>query len=450
MARRIAWLVAATTSAVVVAFIVPLCFLVANLAQDRATTRAREQAQSVATLVATVDDPATLSRTVADLSARGPEVLVVETDQTVLGSDDPLDPATTTAVARARRDQAAFTVDQDDGLDAVVPVATARGLDVVVASVPSEELREGVWGAWATIVTLGLGLVALSVAVAVRLGRRTSVPVTEVAAVAHRLREGDSTARAVPGGPPETAELGRALNALADRIHELVAAEREHVADLGHRLRTPVTALRLDTDLVEDEEVARRLRGHVDNLQRSIDDVVHEARRAVRDELPASTEVAPVVADRVEFWQPLAEDQGRHVELVVEVLTPGGSPLVGLAEDDLGELVDTLLDNVFAHTPDGTDAQVLVRTGGDEVVVVVEDAGPGLPQPWLGRGHSAGGSTGLGLAIVHRIADGAGGSVDLGASRLGGLRVTVHLPVQQGTSDAPHVTRATGDEDRPV
>ena len=218
-------------------------------------------------------------------------------------------------------------------------------------------------GAWVTIVALGLGLVALSVAVALWLGRRTSVPVTQVAEVAHRLREGDSTARAVPGGPPETAELGRALNALADRIHELVAAEREHVADLGHRLRTPVTALRLDTDLVEDDDVALRLRGHVEDLQRSIDDVVHEARRQVRDELPGTTEVAPVVSERVAFWLPLAEDQGRRLDLVVEVRTPGGSPLVRLAEDDLGELVDTLLDNVFAHSPDGTAARVLVRTG---------------------------------------------------------------------------------------
>jgi signal transduction histidine kinase len=431
MARRIAWLVAATTSAVVVAFIVPLCFLVANLAEDRATTRAREQAQSVATLVATLDDAQTLSRTVADLSSRGPEVVVVEPGGQVLGAQKPLRADTAVAVERARARQAAFTVREDHGLDAVVPVATSRGLEVVVASVPTSELRAGVWGSWATIVALGLGLVAASVAVALWLGRRTSVPVTEVAEVAHRLREGDSTARAVPGGPPETAELGRALNALADRIHELVAAEREHVADLGHRLRTPVTALRLDTDLVEDDEVAGRLRGHVADLQRSIDDVVHEARRAVRDELPATTEVAPVVAARVAFWLPLAEDQGRRLDLVVEVRTPGGSSLVGLADDDLGELVDTLLDNVFAHTPDGTDARVTVRTRADEVVVVVEDAGPGMPQPYLGRGHSAGGSTGLGLAIVHRIADGAGGSVQLAPSTLGGLCVTVHLPVHR-------------------
>jgi hypothetical protein len=188
MARRIAWLVAATTSAVVVAFIVPLCFLVANLAEDRATTRAREQAQSVATLVATLDDAQTLSRTVADLSSRGPEVVVVEPGGQVLGAQKPLRADTAVAVERARARQAAFTVREDHGLDAVVPVATSRGLEVVVASVPTSDLRYGVWGSWATIVALGLGLVAASVAVALWLGRRTSVPVTEVAEVAHRLR----------------------------------------------------------------------------------------------------------------------------------------------------------------------------------------------------------------------------------------------------------------------
>ncbi|HSO65942.1 MAG TPA: HAMP domain-containing sensor histidine kinase [Ornithinibacter sp.] len=459
MTRRIALLVAVTTSAVVVAFIVPLCFLVANLASDRATTRAREQAQSVATLVATLQDRDTLTRTVSDLSARGPEVVVVEPDDAVLGTLDgqpaTMDGDTRDAVARAREEQGAFTVEQDHGLDAVVPVATTRGLEVVVATVPTEELRSGVLEAWLTIIALGLALVGLSVGVAFRLGRRTSEPVIEVAEVAHRLREGDSTARAVPGGPPETAELGRALNALADRIHGLVADEREHVADLGHRLRTPVTALRLDTDLVEDDEVARRLRGHVDELQRSIDDVVREARRTVREELPGTTEVPRLVAERVAFWQPLAEDQGRALALVVD-RTPATDPRtgetvtvdspVGASPQDVRELVDTLVDNVFGHTPDETDARVVVRAGlaaagpggaGDgaraAVFVVVEDAGPGLSRPYLGRGHSATGSTGLGLAIVHRVAEGAGGWVRLGRSDLGGLAVTVTLPVR----DAP-------------
>ncbi len=306
---------------------------------------------------------------------------------------------------------------------------TPRGLDVVVASVTTDELtRGGRRRVGRPSGSLGVALVGLSVAVAWWLGRRISVPVVEVATVAHRLREGEADARAVPGGPPETAELGRALNALADRIHVLVAAEREHVADLGHRLRTPVTALRLDTDLVHDAAVADRLREHVDALQRSIDEVVREARRPVTDEMRPVIELAPLLTERVGFWRALAEDQGRRLDLVV--LAPGAR--VELSADDARELVDTLLDNVFAHTPEDAGARVVLRSVPGEVHVVVEDAGPGMAAAWQGRGHSGAGSTGLGLAIVHRIVEGAGGSVRLGGSELGGLRVELRLPAAAG------------------
>ena len=67
-----------------------------------------------------------------------------------------------------------------------------------------------------------------------------------------------------------------------------------------------------------------------------------------------------------------------------------------------------------------------------------------MPQPYLGRGHSPKGSTGLGLAIVHRIADGGGGSVELAPSALGGLRVTVHLPVQQDDTQPRRARPAAG------
>ena len=203
-----------------------------------------------------------------------------------------------------------------------------------------------------------------------------------------------------------------------------------------------MTALRLDTDLVDDDDVAPRLRGHVEDLQRSIDDVVHEARRQVRDELPGTTRGRPGGVRAGGVLAPAGRGPGPSARLVLERAHPRRLAVVGLAEDDLGELVDTLLDNVFAHTPEGTDARVLVRTAGDEVVVVVEDAGPGMAQPYLGRGHSAKGSTGLGLAIVHRIADGAGGSVELTRSTLGGLRVTVHLPIQQDDAEPPRAAPA--------
>ena len=87
--------------------------------------------------------------------------------------------------------------------------------------------------------------------------------------------------------PTEAAELARALNGLADRTTELLRAERAAVGDLSHRLRTPVTALRLDAEAVAELEVAERLQQHIGVLQRSIDAIVREARRQVRSDLAA-------------------------------------------------------------------------------------------------------------------------------------------------------------------
>ena len=167
-------------------------------------------------------------------------------DGTLIGTAPPGSPqSNATAVSRARAGEA-FTLLGDDGAQVVVPVVTERGTVVVRTAVSGGDLRQGVATAWLIFAGLGAVLLFIAVVGADRLGRRVSAPVTELAAVAHRLRAGELDARAVPRGPVETVELGAALNRLADRIGELLTAEREAVADLSHRLRTPVTALRLD------------------------------------------------------------------------------------------------------------------------------------------------------------------------------------------------------------
>ena len=212
-----------------------------------------------------------------------------------------------------------------------------------------------------------------------RLGRRVSAPVTELAAVAHRLRAGELDARAVPRGPVETVELGAALNRLADRIGELLTAEREAVADLSHRLRTPVTALRLDAGAVTEPELADRLRDHIGHLERTVDAVVKDARRPVRSTLGRSCDAASVVRDRVAFWSALAVDQGRDLTVSIpSIATPAA-----IDAGDLVDVVDALVDNVFAHTPDGTAFAVsltrsrAIRLAGLEVA----DSGPGAANP---------------------------------------------------------------------
>ncbi len=424
MRTRIIWLVAASTSAIVVAFVVPLCLLVANVARGRAIDRASEQAQSVATLMVSVDNSAALERSVMGLSTDGPSVLIARADGTVVGAREV--PADSIAdVTRARETTTSFVAETPSGVDVVVPVITEDGSHVVLAVASNEQLRAGVTRAWATLAALGLLLVVGSILLARELSRRISVPVTELADVAHRLRAGEIRARAAEAGPPEVAELGGALNQLAERIEDLVASERESVADLGHRLRTPVTALRLDTDLVDDPGVAERLRDHVDHLQRSIDAVVRDAQRPVREPLPAATDVGEVATARVDFWRPLAEDQGR----VMRAELTDRNATVRMSRGDLEELLDTLLDNVFAHTPEGAPVAVRVRVVDSTVVIDVADGGPGLVDGAPSRGQSGSGSTGLGLDIVARIARSAGGSLHLRRSYLGGLSALVTLPL---------------------
>ena len=171
-----------------------------------------------------------------------------------------------------------------------------------------------------------------------------------MADTADRLAGGDLDARVTPDGPPETRSVAIALNRLAARIIELLHAEREAVADLSHRLRTPVTALRLDVEALPAGTERDRLESDVGSLTRSIDAVITEARRPIREGIDARCDATEVVAARIDFWSALAEDEGRRVDTSL----PTRPLLVASTATDLAATVDALLGNVFAHTPAGT------------------------------------------------------------------------------------------------
>lgn len=219
--------------------------------------------------------------------------------------------------------------------------------------------------------------------------------------------------------------MGTAINVLAGRIGELLATERESVADLSHRLRTPITALRLDVDALPAGEDRDRLSAAVDELTRQVDRLIREARRPVREGVEARSDARAVVAERVAFWAPLAEDQGRQVTLhLAERPCP-----VGVAPEDLETAMDALLGNVIAHTPEGTALTVAVgRDRSEGVLVVVTDEGPGFSdERVVDRGVSRAGSTGLGLDIARRTAAASGGDLRIGAGPGGGGRVSMRL-----------------------
>ena len=425
MRRQIGWLMVATTSAVVLAFVIPLCLLVRTLAEDRAVANADQEARNVAILVFGLPNARNLDDlvTAVDQRSDAAQTTVVTADGRILGTEVPgikSDPQ----VQQAAKGEA-FTERDSSGAQVLVPVVTEQGTAVVRTTVSSEALHQGVTRAWISIIALGAALLAIAVVIGARLGRRISTPVTDLAVVAHQLKDGDLDARATPAGPSETQELGVALNLLAQRIVELLSAERAAVGDLSHRLRTPVTALRLDADSVSDAALASRLQQHIDQLQRTVDAIIKDAKRPVRSTMAGSTDAASVVRDRVAFWSVLAEDQERTMSVAIEP----NECRVPLDEADVSDIVDILIDNVFAHTPEGVPFTVTLTRRDDVALLTVQDSGPGMPHD---SPEEKPGSSGLGLQIVRRAVAGTGGEVEIDSPLSGGVRVRVTIPITDG------------------
>jgi signal transduction histidine kinase len=420
MRRRLTLWSLAITTLVVISLTVPLALLVQRQAAERAQVEAELSAQSTASLVALAGALADEIDPLAIADAVGPlpsGQVIVLSDGTVLGEAGATQRVLTEQVAQTGRSAADYV---DGGWELAAPVAVRSGTVVISSFVPDQELSEGVTRAWLLLGLLGILIVAAAVAVADRLAKRLVEPLGVLADTATRLGEGDLTARFEVRPPREIEELGRSFNWLADRLDQLLAEEREAVADLSHRLRTPLTSLRLQAEGVADPDEREVLVAQVERLEQAVDELIEEARKD-RYRAPGKCDLGVVVANRASFWRVLAEEQEREFEVDVAA----AEYEVGLAEDSVAAVVDTLIENVFSHTPEGTSFGVRVSAGRVPVLEVF-DRGPGFHSAAaIGRGVSGAGSTGLGLDIARRAAELSGGGLELNDRPGGGAVVRV-------------------------
>lgn len=419
MRRRLVLLSLATTVLVVVSFVIPLALLVRRQAADNAKVGAERDAQSVAGLVAlasAVGESGTLDDYIGDLPDG--TVVAVGTDE-VLGT---LQPGQGTLVLPAGASRSTVADEVDGGWEIALPVVGVAGVVVVDSFVSDAELTAGVYPAWALLALLGLVLIGAAVWLADRLGRRLTGPVEDLAASAHRLAEGDLDVRVDPHDPSELREMGEAFNYLADRLEDLLAEERESVADLSHRLRTPLTSIRLEAEGLDQPAEKEAMIAQVDRLERAMDQVIELARSTgARDR--SESDLDEVVRRRAEFWGLLAEEQGRSWR----VETGANGAVVALSDDEVGVVVDTLIDNVFSHTGSGVAFSVSTGVSDGEVWLEVADEGPGFGGFVPGRGVSGRGSTGLGLDIVRKTAAAGGGGLEIDDRPDGGAVVRVRF-----------------------
>ncbi|HWI37272.1 MAG TPA: ATP-binding protein [Burkholderiales bacterium] len=235
---------------------------------------------------------------------------------------------------------------------------------------------------------------------------------------------------------PEVAPMTRELNALLERLRLALQTQRRFTADAAHELRSPLTALQMQLDLVERaatpqaaREAIAALRGAIRRAARLVDQLLTMARldpdAAAETFVPV--DLAAVAAAVAADHEPLAE--AKRVELRLGELHPA---TVGGQPSALHALVRNLVDNAVRYTPPGGRVTVAVRG----TTLEVEDTGPGIPAAERDRvldrfyrvpGSGAEGS-GLGLAIVRQVAQAHGAELSLSEGAGGrGLRVRLRF-----------------------
>ena len=241
------------------------------------------------------------------------------------------------------------------------------------------------------------------------------------------------------GLPDEVAPLASALNALLERLRSALDAQRAFVADAAHELRSPLTALKLQLELLrregdaEGREAARAaLAEGIARASRLVEQLLALARAEPDAAAPAEcVDLVAIARQAVADTLPLA--QSRSVEF--ELLETGPAFVSG-DELALGLLVRNLTDNAARYAPPGSRVEVSVSGNATEVLLQVDDSGPGIAEDerervfdrFYRRADNGESGSGLGLAIVRSVALAHGASIALGRAPLGGLRVSVSFP----------------------
>jgi signal transduction histidine kinase len=294
-----------------------------------------------------------------------------------------------------------------------------------------------------------LGGAALALLAGLATARRAMEPIAELTAAARDVaRTRDPSVRIPrPEADDEVAELAETLDMMLHALDEArgeteatLARQREFVADASHELRTPLTSVLANLELLEEtlhgeahDTAASALRSSR-RMRRLVADLLLLARADAGRAAPhRPVDLSDVVTDAASELEPVAGDHE------ISVSAPRGLEIDG-ARDELHRLVLNLMENALRHTDPGTAVEASVERVNGEVVLAVEDDGPGIPPEmhekvferfFRGEGDRSG-SSGLGLSIVRAVADSHHGRVTLEPPLDGrGARFVVRFP-------APH------------
>ena len=268
----------------------------------------------------------------------------------------------------------------------------------------------------------------------------TLAPLRRVAAQVRERDEQSLAALPTAGLPDEVAPLVSALNALLQRLGQSLDTQRAFVSEAAHELRSPLTALKLQLQLLTRAtndagraQAVASLSTGIDRAARLVEQLLALARSDPGAPAPTTQplDLSEVVRQAVADTVPFAESRGTEFELFA------ATPVILQGDRSaLAMLARNLADNAVRYSPPGSRVELRVAVVNGVPTLQVDDAGPGIPPAdrervfdrFYRRNAGDEQGTGLGLAIVRSVAARHGAEVLLGDSALGGLKVTVRFP----------------------
>ena len=281
----------------------------------------------------------------------------------------------------------------------------------------------------AILIAAALGTI-LTGAAAAWLAGRVSRPLSALTFAADAVARGRTAPKLLPEGPHDIRRAAEAFNEMSHRVTRTLESQRQLLSAVGHDLRTPLAAMRITAEFVDDEEVRDRLTRNLDELQSLTEAVLSAARAGPGEEqrrIDLAALIESVCDDLIELDQP------------VEVDIHGQAPC-SCRPNEIRRAVRNLIENAVRY---GGSARVTLAAEPDFFVATIEDSGPGIPENRLeevfepfvrleeSRNNTTGGA-GLGLTLTRSIVREHGGDVVLENRRIGGrvvgLRASLRLP----------------------
>ena len=293
------------------------------------------------------------------------------------------------------------------------------------------------------IARISVGLEALMVLCSLAFALASSRKMHKILDSMALAREGEYSHKIQMHGLDEYGRLAGEFNKLTDRLQASEQAQRQFVSDASHELKTPLASIKLLSDsILQNDMDAETMREFVADIGSEADRLTRMAQKllaltkaeSVKAAEHEVVELSRVVGQVFKMLIPLADQRLIRLKCTMEK-----DCTVLSMEDDMYQIIFNLVENAIKYNNDGGSVHVRLNHSGEEVALVVEDTGVGIPDDALehvferfyrvdkARSRQAGGS-GLGLSIVHDLVERNFGEIQVERREEGGTRFTVTFP----------------------